>query len=452
MGKRKENVRPGRTITPESIFAIVLIILFPIMLVLALQPGAPGKFDWYGGPVLPLSGLTGTEVLEVSREVEVDFANYEDLPEWSADPNTVIITDSYALTNPTGEPVAAQLVWGFEGQFVDPVEQFPVITVDGEPADAGLYPAVDPNGIVHRAGNFEAYSKALTENDFLATALAQPPSWDVPVRIYHFSDLAYEGTSEIEAFLKIDYTYGRETNLWVPYFDVFGYDQEEKTYHLMVKVSRGDAWLYVMGDDITIHGISGNLGYNISRDTQVEDVTCKLETAEGDFMALLRQEARLYRYPVIEGESQEAGLMTPELLYDGAMKRIVGSSYQNPEQYVRDMYNIFGTVVTENRMLYWVFPVEIPAGATVTVSARYEQETSENYVRTDPVKNGFDLATTLGSSLNIREQSVTLLNAHLIRIPTEESQNFGFDLESGITTVTLDPSVERYFMDFTPAE
>ena len=57
---------------------------------------------------------------------------------------------------------------------------------------------------------------------------------------------------------------------------------------------------------------------------------------------------------------------------------------------------------------------------------------------------GFDLTTGLGSRLTFTEQQASLSNWEEFRII---DQNFGFDLRRGITTVTLDPQVEYYWMD-----
>jgi hypothetical protein len=51
--------------------------------------------------------------------------------------------------------------------------------------------------------------------------------------------------------------------------------------------------------------------------------------------------------------------------------------------------------------------------------------------------------TSLGSELNITEQTVRAVNmdgAELV------DNNFGFDWEKGVTEVTLDPNVQYYWM------
>ena len=50
----------------------------------------------------------------------------------------------------------------------------------------------------------------------------------------------------------------------------------------------------------------------------------------------------------------------------------------------------------------------------------------------------------LGSNLACTEQTATLEDRGLIEIVR---QNFGFDLENGVNTVTLDPEQEHYYLE-----
>ena len=60
---------------------------------------------------------------------------------------------------------------------------------------------------------------------------------------------------------------------------------------------------------------------------------------------------------------------------------------------------------------------------------------------------GYDLLTGLGSTLKFTGQSAALLNAENLEIA---GQNFGFNLENGITTVNLAPETEHYYMELRP--
>ena len=90
--------------------------------------------------------------------------------------------------------------------------------------------------------------------------------------------------------------------------------------------------------------------------------------------------------------------------------------------------------------------VTIPAGETVEVEAKYHQEASTDFHGAKQDRDGYDLATRLGSSLDFTEQSAAIKGWEFIEILR---QNFGFRPNKGITEVTLDPDVERYYLEVT---
>ena len=444
MTKRK-NRRPGSAIDPGTIIAVLLLPAVFLGMYLFLNPGRAGEFSFYSGPVLPLSSLSGGEHVTVRRDVTLDFGIYLKEKEYSSASERVGVTDTYTLTNAANDTASVELVWGFETRFSG---EMPTITVDGEPAEAAVWAAVDTDGKVRSAGSFSAYRNARTENDFLGTAMAEAPVWDVPVKVYHFYNMAYEGEEANPPSLDISYSYGKTTNLWVRTYSTTGYDRE--SHHLTFSTGE-DAWIYVIGDDLVDMSVCGSRVHTqgIFQATEVEGLTYELEIYESTFMECLWEAARDYVYDWEEDPGPGVELVTPEMLYDGVMKRIVDSVYQQPGG-VRSMDSLFGGIYSGTGMIYWVFPVEIPAGGSVTVSGTYVKESSWNSANQ---RHGYDVATTLGSSLNIPEQTVTLVNAQLITIVRDgESQNFGFDLENGVTTVTLDPATERYFLDVIKAE
>lgn len=433
MNERK-NQRPKTTIDATSIIAIVLIISLFVGLYMFMNPGQPGEYASYRNPLLPLTSLSGGEALEVQRDVTLDFApygreeyRYED---W------IDVTDTYRLTNTSGGDVELELVWSTLGS----LDQSPAIIVDDEAAGAVLRPATDMNDLAWNASSFRKFAQVLTENDFLAGALAEAPEWDVPVKVYHFYDLAYTGEEEVYsgAYLTVDVTLGETTNLWVRTFDWIQGDEK-----LMFAVDRVEAWLYVIGDDLEDLQTGGNRGVNVGADTVIEGVTYELEIYESTFMECLWKAAQDYEYY----DAEEMVPLTPEMLYTGAMKQIVGTSAQEPGG-VRAMDLRFDNLYSDGRMLYWVFPVEIPAGETVEVSVRFRQKPSGN---TSGLLHGYDIATGLGSNLNFTGLCVSLVNSESVLVLKEE-QNMGLDPANDITMAELDPEQERYFVGIMPPQ
>ena len=119
-------------------------------------------------------------------------------------------------------------------------------------------------------------------------------------------------------------------------------------------------------------------------------------------------------------------------------------SQQNSSEKIILIESLFHKVVTEPRMMYLVFPVVLESGQSVTVEATYIQEPSLDISGPKHYREGYELATKLGSDLHFANLSSSLSNTALIELG---KQNFGFDLEKGITEVILDLQVDRYYLE-----
>jgi len=94
-------------------------------------------------------------------------------------------------------------------------------------------------------------------------------------------------------------------------------------------------------------------------------------------------------------------------------------------------------------MMYLTFPVTVPAGESVNVTAQLVKYESTSHMSGEDDHEGYDLMTTLGSVLPITKQTVRMVNTEAVELI---DNNFGFDWDNGITEVTLDPNVEHYWM------
>lgn len=171
MKKRKKMV------SAVSVLALVLLVGLCVGLFMLVNPGKPGEYTGYRSAMMPLTSLSGGENVTVRREVTLDFAPYA-REEYRLD-DWIDVTDSYLMTNPTGEDVTVELVWGNMQSFSQPS---PVITVAGQNAQAELYPSTDPDTLVWNAASYAEYAGLLTENDYLGEAMSEVPEWDAPGR------------------------------------------------------------------------------------------------------------------------------------------------------------------------------------------------------------------------------------------------------------------------------
>ena len=105
-----------------------------------------------------------------------------------------------------------------------------------------------------------------------------------------------------------------------------------------------------------------------------------------------------------------------------------------------------------DRVLYLAVPVTVPAGGKVNITFALWKEPSFDFGCSGSENmglQGYDFVTRLGSTLAFTGQQAALVNTDGIQI---ERQNFGFDLEQGVTEVTLAPETDHYYLEIRPKE
>ena len=438
-----------RIISVGGIVSVLLAVLLAFTLRPLFVPGGSGigNYDSYGGPVLPMTALEGAETLEVKRNVNFDFSAYKEKWENVLDSGSAVITDTYELHNPAAESVTVKLVYGFEGQFCDPEEQFPTISLDGQLVKTELFASVDAESSLHKAKNWESYKKILTEEDHLAEAMAAASVPDTPVTAVRLWDFQYTlpedaasvsvGTKPV--FVGAQFVMPEGTTVWTPNYRMTrGEDGLWQVYGL------GELTLYFQGAVPEEIRPVANIGYNVGKSTilTVQDwQEERFVTNLGDCIAAA---ARDYDFWTENDGYPDPGKLTREQLFQGALKLVAQPDYRFPSGEIRAIQDLFYDTVTDIRMLYHVFEVTIPAGETVTVEAAFTQEPSTDIGGPRKPREGYDMATTVGSCLNFTEQTASVTNWEYIEIL---KQNFGFDLKKSITQVALDLSVERYYLE-----
>lgn len=430
--------------TKSSILSYLLFLLvlflgaFMFGMFMNSDGSGSGEFDYYRGPVMPMSSLGGSEGVDAARKVDFDFSPFQTPNAY--DPvvrGAARITDTYVLTNTTSEAKTLELVYGFFGSFANHPDEIPAITVNGTVVQPEFRPSMDPEEKLLYSGSYEKYSRILEENDYFSNAMEPNAALDVPVTAYHFTDMAYNGTEFVHS-PKLTMRCSLDENTIVWSVGLTGSETEKDGRELlMFSVNDGEAWLFTMGGTIRDPEFGGNKSFNVEKDSAIDGVTFQLETYETTLMEALRIGAKKYAE-----EDDEAVGMTPELLASSAARRIRAMGYLEAFG-IGGFSHIFYEEVHENRMIYLVFPVELAPGQTVTVEASYIQEPSYDISGPKPYREGYDMATRLGSDLDFVDLGASVSNTDPIEIT---DQNFGFDLEKGVTEVTLDPEVERYYM------
>ena len=162
------------------------------------------------------------------------------------------------------------------------------------------------------------------------------------------------------------------------------------------------------------------------------------------------------RYGALQGEEADTGAAfalfrraVGELLAD--MGPLPGN--RCPDRY---SYGFLDDLVSEaramDRVLYLQFPVTVPAGGDVSVSASLWKAPSHDFDCSGSENvgiQGYDMVTALGSSLRFTRQTAALVNGEGVEIVR---QNFGFDLAGGVSQVELDMGQEHYYLEIRVRE
>ncbi len=409
-----------------------------------------GGFDFYSGPILPLTTLEEGHGLTAERELTFDFGESVYQPAY---------TDRYVLTNPTDTDVTVTLLYPFVSSLNGLDQYTPALTVDGQPAETGLLVGDYTGGFrgvdgedqgswnLDGLSGFEGYQALLSDGSYLAAALG--PHVDlsaVPVTVYEFANAW--GPEETKSILNptiracFDLDYDKTTVLSYGFHGGL-YDREKGTMGRSFSIGQpGERYygrsyyLIVAGEDIenlTTQGYATG-GWDTQKTIEFGVDITRTET---DLDSALRQVFALMsdNWGLSDGER--------ELWY--ALFCDYLAQYGELEGYSDGMLGGADFQVVD-RVCWLTAEVTVPAGGSMEVTASGGKESSLNYPGKGGDKElyGFEFATTLGSSLTFTRQTAALANGEGIAL-TE--QNLGLDPGAGITTAELDLTVERYYFN-----
>ena len=417
------------------------------------------------------------------------LAQYDELyPEggrWRSS-DDILVTDAYTLANPSQEDQTVTLLYPFATSLNDLGRLTPTLTLDGSELETALNVGAysggfegvwdgtivgDPEGSVNLdyADSWEDYKNLLSDGTYLANALGVGPDVSgIPVTVYKFTD-PYGPLKDEEAGVPnpslqvgFDLDYSRTAVLtWG--FDSGNFDRENGTMIQGFSIPQPgelgygeDVYcLLVLGEDIQNMTTGGYVTGGADPDTEpLEGCGVTVERYESDLDTMLReilapvwQELRQNTY---EQDGAELDVDF-ETWYRAVLEYLLAYGILSPsgaERYGAGwLEDIVSDVDTIDRVCWLEAEITIPAGDSVTLSASMTKEASYDFycahTENQGVK-GYDLVTALGSTLDFTGQTASLLNTENIEIVR---QNFGFDLEAGITEVALDPAEPHYYLE-----
>lgn len=416
------------------------------------NPGAAGNvYSSYAGPVFPLLSREDPSGVTAERNVDFDFAS--DMG------TSALVEDSYILTNRTETEQTLELLYPTLYSIAE--ETGPDITVDGQAAEATVW--AGDAALVGGCGieSWKGYETLLEDGRYLEKALSgEDAILAETVTVYEITNIqlpnapegagTWDPSSSWRPLLGFTATFGPETRGILTYGFNSGTTLVEGKKRYGADLSRSlpeKLWLIALGGSLTDYTVEGFNGYNDSGGSELIGVTAEVETCETTLEEILRQ--LLPDYLRQKNSSGDWEYDTDEAFILGLCVQLARDGIEEFAMYDTGMLEeIIGRSLTQERVAYWSFTVTIPAGGSVTVSARQTKYGSYSYVSDlpDSVK-GYDMVTSLGSNLTFTGQTASVSNGENIEI-TE--QNFGFDLENGITRVTLDMQEPEYYLNVRP--
>ena len=428
-------------------------------------------FMSYAGPVFPLTTVENATGLTAEREITWDFApgTYPDgTPrQWGAE-----VADVYVLTNATDAEITVTGLYPFASGFRSLGVTHPAVTVDGEETETVLYAGAYSGGFQSTFGaavpdtmnldtlnSWEEYKALLEDGTYLAQALGEYPVLDIPVTVYEFSDFEalhekYQAATQAVSF-SVDES---ATRIFTYGFNGMGWDGSFRQYSYFVPDGvRNEPdlkVLVVLGEDIGGYTLQGYRDGGCDPGEEIDGVSCSVTRTETTLDAVLDRLCRYYqeRYARDWGEQDNAFQVISFEMYRGAVSELL-SQYGVLSDAPVDRYSdgrlddILAETVNHDRVLYLAFPVTVPAGESVRVDCTLWKEPSFDHACSGSEHvglQGYDLVTRLGSGLEFTAQQAALVNTESVELA---GQNFGFDLENGITAVKLDLEQEHYYME-----
>ena len=448
------------------------------------------EYMYYTGPVFPLSLEEADDDISSDRDIHFDFSPFRDRAEVYMKVKFTgtevcgpecLVSDLYTLSNHSGTDKTLQLLYPFAAGLISSPKVKPVISVNGSPVEAECItgPASEPlwSGTYRKSGDlsyelsksasWERYRDVI-ESGYQASAFDSFPEIRQPVTVYEIKNIndkeSYEEDEDDEEdndstlYMEFPVNYEQTSIL------TFGFNSYHNEMDTEGNVSFGsvdymredhNAYLLVIGKDIE--------NYRLTDDTEEtgaaasENADVRVVRYETDMDTMFREFSDLYwKENEDENEDHINDYFEDSLLGNISQEEFNGLVFEmmHEQDILTDspgdihdysrLEDLFSAAFSLPRIMYLKFQVTVPAGSSVSVSADMVKLASMDLSGSQKARNGYDMVTRLGSSLEFTGQTASLSGTEYIKIIR---QNFGFAPEKGIDEVTLDLNEPHYYIE-----
>ncbi len=428
-------------------------------------------FMSYAGPVFPLTMMEAQDEIIASRHISYDFSNAS---EDSFHERGAQVRDSYILSNNSEQERTVTVLYPFAGKFNELKRQQPTITVGGKEVRTvlragsysgdftGVYGADDPDGSANlrQINSWEGYKGLLEDGSYQRNALSPYPPLNQRVTVYEFSDYKAPLEQYQAATQAISFTIDRSKTTILQYgfegteWEDNGFERYSYFVPNGVSMRSESKLLIVIGEDIGDYALQGYKNGACEKGNELEEVSATVTRYEALLSDVVDRLITDYfeQYedggiPADVSREMFVGAMAQLLYQYGIFSDAVADRYQSG----RLLDAISETNVLE-RVLYLEFQVTIPAGESVVVTADLHKSPSFDFTCSGSENvglQGYDMVTRLGSNLHFEALTAEVMNTEHLEIVR---QNYGFNLPGGVTTVTLDPDAEHYYLEIRPVK
>jgi len=424
--------------------------------------GADGGCTYmrYAGPVFPLTALGDVSGISAERDINFNFSPYESVTEtledsgetWSHESwkSECLVSDSYRLTNNSDADRTFTAVYPFPAQLMSESDVLPTLRLDGAELEAEL--RIGPYMGEYSPSSWEEYKSAV-EGGYMESAFEEFPVLDEEIIVYRISDIKVPGHEAAEgsdpATLNMEFDIDPEqTKLITLGFSggSNGEDGHRERSIWALHSGTEHCYLIVSGQDIGEYKLQGYKDGGCEPGDEIEGVTArveKYETSLEDFIDEVITERREHRNR--DYEDPIINRLSLEEYADLVKARMTDLEYAGQDFWRYGMLeDVFSDVKHIQRIMYLTAEITVPAGESVELSADMTKDASIDFTGAGKDRNGYDMVTRLGSVLDFTRQTASISGTEHIKIL---NQNFGFDIDNGVTSVELDLSKEHYFMD-----